>query len=171
LLNASLNEFSGNYTKDLTDSTYLQSLKSPNPSEEELIDANIAEHVRLTAHRIIDCTAPSRRVSLTGLLKEIPLLARLRRYPERIPLTMQALVEVLETREAFALRRLQKAVQEYQQQKILPSRSQLISKAHLWRQIDESFIQQAIDEALVALSQLVTREKDYPKEVSDRFID
>lgn len=130
----------------------LQSLKNPNPPEEELIDANIAEHIRLTAHRIIDCTAPSRRVSLTGLLKEIPILARLRRYPERAPLTMQALKEVLETREAFALRRLQKAVQEYKQQKILPSRSQLISKAHLWRQIDESFIQQAIDEALVALS-------------------
>lgn len=54
----------------------------------------------------------------------------------------------METREAFAIRRLWWVVQQCQEEQILPTRRKLVERAHLWPLNKSVAVKQAIDEAM-----------------------
>src|SRR6266446_9620779 len=88
-------------------------------------DAQIAEAIRAVAYQLLNNPGPPQKVSLRRISKDIPEALALKRQPDKSPLTAQALQEVIETREAFALRRIRWVAECYRQEDILPTRSQL----------------------------------------------
>lgn len=114
-------------------------------------DISTAEAIRLAARDMINNPVSLKRVTLKNITKQVPMARKLRLRPEKAPLTVQALKEVLETTEAFALRRLYRTVQEYQIEQVYPTQSQLIRKASLQRLRRTPLIHKAIEEAMALL--------------------
>jgi hypothetical protein len=78
-------------------------------------------------------------------------------YPSRFPQTIKALAKVVETRIAFAIRRVQWTAGYFFNHHTLPSRRQLILRAGVAnRDKDVPEIKKAIDEAWLSLQQLHT---------------
>jgi len=90
-------------------------------------------------------------VTLTQLEKALPSGWVLLR-PNDFPLTVQAFQEVQETREAFALRRIQWALEKYQEESLQPTRREFILRAKARRVLDIPSVQAAIEEALTELA-------------------
>ncbi len=69
-----------------------------------------------------------------------------------MPLAAQALQEAIESREAFAVRRIWWVVERYRRENIFPTRSQLMVRASVYGVADKPQVKQAIDSALETLS-------------------
>jgi hypothetical protein len=70
-----------------------------------------------------------RRISFTRLGRELGMLATIQAKPEKFPKTLQAISEVSETREQFALRRLETAVDHFIGIRLIPNWSELTKRA------------------------------------------
>lgn len=121
------------------------------PRNENYCDASTAESIRAVARDIINNADCLRKVTLKNINKQVPIAGKLRLQAEKAPLTVQALQEVLETTEAFALRRLHRAVQEYQRERVSPTQARLIRRAGLSRIWRTPLILQAIEESITLL--------------------
>ncbi len=119
-----------------------------------IADVSLVQEVISAAQKIIAAPGPPKKVSKLAISLSIPQLFSLRKAPGRIPLTMQALEGVVETHEAFAVRRVWWTANQYQEKHICPSRKGLERSAHVQHLLHVSCVQQALDEALVMLSQL-----------------
>src|SRR6266567_2458617 len=115
-------------------------------------DAQIAEAVRAKAALIITLDPP-KRVTMRGIRADIPQVWQLKNMPEKAPLTVQALRDVVETWEAFAVRRIWRKVQKYEEKQVCPSLSQLILSTNAQTYHHAPIVKQALDEAMLALSQ------------------
>jgi len=115
-------------------------------------DACMAEEIRKGVLRLTNEAGSPERVSKHRIFREI-LHARWLPSPDNAPLTSQALQEVAETYEAFALRRIRWVLQHYLEAHICPTRKQFIEKAHLKRMLNIQEVQKAIDDAMDVLSQ------------------
>jgi hypothetical protein len=65
----------------------------------------------------------------------------------------QALYEVIETFESFAVRRIKYVLQKYLEEQVNPKRYEFIYRAHLKNILQNPLVQQTLDEALFILSQ------------------
>jgi hypothetical protein len=115
-------------------------------------DAQIAEAVRAKAALIITLDPP-KRVTMHRIRADVPQVWQLKNMPEKAPLTVQALRDVVETWEAFAVRRIWRKVQKYQEKQVCPSRNRLIWSAHAETYLHVPIVKQALDEAMLELSQ------------------
>jgi hypothetical protein len=95
-----------------------------------------------------------KRVSISRICKEIPELRRVPRSNETTVIT-KALHEVIETVEAFAVRRIKYVVQKYLEEQVKPTRSGFILRAHLKNILHNPLVLQTLDEALFILSQSI----------------
>jgi hypothetical protein len=115
-------------------------------------DAQIAEAVRAKAALIITLDPP-KRVTMHRIRADIPQVWQLKNMPEKAPLTVQALRDVIETWEAFAVRRIWRKVQKYQEKQVCPSRNGLIWSTNVHPYLHVPIVKQALDEAMLELSQ------------------
>lgn len=129
-------------------------LKKSLPKHSDKInrDAQTAEAIRATAYQLINNPGPPERISLRRISKYVPQAIYLKHHSDKAPLTARALQDVIETREAFALRRIWRWVECYRRENILPTRSQLIDQANVGPIAGNPQVKQAIDAALEALS-------------------
>jgi Tn7-like transposition protein D len=116
-------------------------------------DARMAEAVRERAALII-AQDPPKRVTMNRISMDIPQILQLKNTPEKAPLTVQVLQEVIETWEAFAVRRIWRIVQKYQEKQVCPSRNRLIWSTNTQTYLHVPIVKQALDDAMLVLSQL-----------------
>ena len=69
------------------------------------------------------------RISVEAICRQVGQFRALRSGLDRLPLTSKALTELVETPEAFAIRRIWWAVDLYQQESVCPKRWQLMERA------------------------------------------
>jgi len=72
--------------------------------------------------------------------------------PKDCPLKAQAFQEVRDSREAFALRRIQWALQKYEEESIKPRRREFILRAKVKKTLDIPSVLDAIEAALTRLT-------------------
>jgi hypothetical protein len=94
-------------------------------------DKELEKAVRDEAKRMFSMPGRPVRVSVTALAKRVGKLAVISKTPEKLPLTVEALNEVAESREDYALRRVKWAADCYRKEGVCPNRWQLRSRAAL----------------------------------------
>ena len=112
----------------------------------------MSQSIRFAANHITDSAQEPRRVTRAQLENAAPGVGWLLSRPEDFPLTAQAFQEVRETREAFALRRIQWALQSYKDESIRPTRKEFILRAQAMNVLDIVSVRTALEEALTILA-------------------
>ncbi len=145
----------GKQRRYMSSTSQHQEQTSPNKNYMDF-DAQMAETVKTVANTLIRGQDRFERVTFRRISREIPQLATAKRHSEKVPLTMLALQEVIETPEVFAIRRINLIVQLYQEKKHSLSRKEIIQKARLSRYVLRSpAVMQTVVEATVILSEYV----------------
>jgi hypothetical protein len=123
----------------------------PETSRKEDRDVLASRAIRVTAQEIIQASGEPRKVTRAQLAKAIPSLDWLLSSPNNFSLTTRAYQEEKETREQFALRHIQWALEEYQEEARQPTRREFILKAKVRRALDIPFVQAALEGAFTKL--------------------
>jgi hypothetical protein len=134
--------------KELT----VQNLKAKQQLQDEIsYDAITAEAVKNAAHQILLAPGRPRRVTKTAISSYILKPDLLGKNRDKAPLTTQALEEVVETPEEFAIRRIRWIMEQYQKEHIIPSRSVFLSKTNFRRHIHLPGVKEAFESAMAEL--------------------
>jgi hypothetical protein len=114
-------------------------------------DAEFAEAVRLSASRLKSIPGRPVRITRSAIGKELYQEEVLKKFLDRLSLTANVLTEIVETREDFAIRRVEWAAECFRQQNISPAWSQivLLSGVYALRAVPQ--VKKAIDTALQSL--------------------
>jgi Tn7-like transposition protein D/TniQ len=111
-------------------------------------DQQLAELVEASAERLRDAPRRPIRISLSAIGRDIGQLSLLQQHLNKLPMTAQRLETLIETREAFAIRRLQWTAEQFFQMHICPKRYELIRSAGIERIASEDLVKLALDEAM-----------------------
>jgi hypothetical protein len=114
-------------------------------------DVLTAQSIKLIAQQVKNAPGEPRRVTQAQLRRAIPSLGWLLSNPQRYPLTVQAFQEARETWEAFALRRIEWALEKCQAEALRPTRNQFLSMIKASGAWDIPPVQVAFEAALTAL--------------------
>lgn len=115
-------------------------------------DIELAEAARVAAIDLYEQEGSPSQVTISAIGQKLGQLALIQKHLDKLPLTLEVLANVVETRESFALRRINWAVHCYRQEGIYPKRWQIIRRAGLRRELAElQLIQDAISSALQSL--------------------
>ncbi len=114
-------------------------------------DAQITEEVKASAIRLRNAPGRPMQVTISAIGREIGQLALIQQHLNKLPRTAEALKELIETREEFAVRRIWWAMTTFSQKQLYPARWLLIKKAGVSRLIEWPQVRKAIDAALKAL--------------------
>lgn len=123
------------------------------PNVLELSDVQIAHAIRSAAHNIRCDTGRPKRITARKIKTLVPEVIPLLDHPDKIPQAIGVLQEVIETRESFAIRRVQWITQQYLEEGISPLKWQLVERANLYRLLHIPQVQHALEEAMAVLSQ------------------
>ncbi|HEU5374082.1 MAG TPA: TnsD family Tn7-like transposition protein [Ktedonobacteraceae bacterium] len=124
-------------------------LKKDTLTDGKYNDSDLAENVRAIAHQLLEAPGRPKRVSLRAISTHLPQIIWLRSdRPHIIPLTIEALNEVIETREQYAIRRIWFVAQQYQREKLYPSRRDFAIRASVRNLLYIPLIMQNFEEAL-----------------------
>jgi hypothetical protein len=116
-------------------------------------DLQLAREVRSAADVLKGLTAHPIQVTVATIGRTIGHLALLQQHLDKLPATARALAEVTETREDFALRRIQWATTTYLQEQRYPQPWEFIRRAGLERVSMWPTVEGAIHAALQTLKQ------------------
>ena len=117
-------------------------------------DTLVAEAIRVAARKLVNLPGRPVKVTRNRITLDVPDVRRLRAGMNRLPLTTQVLQEVVETREAFALRRIKWTLDRYIEERSCPRQWQFLDRAGLEVQILQiQSVQQAFEAAVNMLSQ------------------
>lgn len=128
--------------------------KTPPPAriDWEDRDTELADAARQAALHLQNKSGKPTQITIAAIGRELGQLALIQRHLDKLPATAQVLSELVETREAFALRRIYWAVESYNQEGICPQRWQLVRRAGLRPEIEAlPRVQNAVDEAIESL--------------------
>ncbi|MBD1847743.1 TniQ family protein [Cyanobacteria bacterium FACHB-63] len=115
-------------------------------------DAELADAARQAASHLHSKSGKPIRITIAAIGRELGQLALIQRHLDKLPITAQVLASLVETRETFALRRVQRAVECYKREKTCPKRWQLVRRAGLRPEIEEMpVVQKALDKAVESL--------------------
>ena len=114
-------------------------------------DLQLAAEVSSAALHIKNLPGRPVRLTISTLGREIGKLALIQQHLHKLPRTADTLRELVETREAFAVRRLWWATEDYQQRHIYPQKWQLVRRAGVTRLADRPRVKEAIDAILLGL--------------------
>ncbi|HEY9697872.1 MAG TPA: TnsD family transposase [Trichocoleus sp.] len=129
-------------------------VKSPPPIrvDWENRDIELAEAAGQAALYIQNRPGKPTQITVAAIGRELGQLALIQRHLDKLPITAQVLSEVVETREGFALRRIQWVTKCYREEGICPQRWQLVRRAGLRPDMEElSVVQNSVDEAVESL--------------------
>lgn len=111
-------------------------------------DSLLAIKVKDAARNIKSANGPPQKVTETSIARDLDKTAMFNKHLNKLPLTVQSLSEVIETREAFAIRRIHRAADDFRERKIVPKPYQLIRKAGVHRLKDLPEVKQVLDEVM-----------------------
>lgn len=139
----------------------LESLESL-PSEREIarkkrweeIDRQLSNRVKTVANQLKEQHDPLIQVTWAAISRYIGVSKQFMRHAEKLPKTAEVLVQVSETAEEFAIRRIRWCEAYYQERKICPSRKEFIKAAGLTEMIKRSNIKSIVAEVLQTLASL-----------------
>lgn len=120
------------------------------------IDAELAPLIEPAARHLKAQTDPLVWVSKSAIAQYLGQYRRMMDNLEKLPKTVQALAPVVESREAFALRRIQWWRAYYQAQEIRPPKWQFITEARVDKMLHHLSIQAAIAEVMRTLAPFPT---------------
>jgi len=126
---------------------------------ERFSDFQTADAVRSAAQSCLHDPGRPKRITQTKIKKHVPELTQLLRKPVEIPLTLQALREVVESREAFAVRRIMHITHNCLKERVFPAKWKLIEQANLHSLVHNPEVQQALEEAMSLLVKDATSRK------------
>lgn len=115
-------------------------------------DLVTAEKVKASAIRIKNTPGRPIQVTRSAIAKDMDCVAWLHRFLDKLPLTAKALTEVVESREAFAVRRVQWAESLYLQERSNVKRWQLIHRAGVTWISEAKDVKDAIEVALATIN-------------------
>ena len=144
------------------DRMWLQEHCNPQPSKRtsrtklsltdwEQRDKVLAEEVRESAARLRSTTDYPILISRYSIAADLHQAGALYHRLDQLPLTAKALEEVCETREAYALRRIEWVAKNYLQQHLCPTRKQFIQRAGVAALINHPIVRDAIEAMLAHL--------------------
>jgi hypothetical protein len=117
-------------------------------------DTQLADLVRQSAINIKSAAGRPRRVTVSAIGHDIDKQALFDKQLDKLPMTAKVLDEVVETREEFAVRRIEWATNLFIQENINPSWSQLALRAGVYELKDVPVVKEALNVALETLSSL-----------------
>ena len=112
-------------------------------------DRQIAELVKSSAVRIKDAPGRPVRITLAAIGRETRQMALLQQHLNKLPLSTEILAEFVETREEFAVRRIEWAACQYNLEDTQPERWELIRRAGVARLQSCKVVCSAIDKAIL----------------------
>lgn len=113
----------------------------------ETRDKLLADSIKISALRIRDAPGSPQRVTVSALGRNIGQMALLQQHLDKLPLTKEILLHIIETREEFAVRRIHWVAAQYPQGGIRLARWELIRRAGVDRLKNHKDVRIAIDEA------------------------
>jgi len=96
-------------------------------------DQELAEIVRASAERLRKIPGRPSRISLSAIGRDIGQLSLLQQHLGKLPITAITLRKLVESREVFAVRRVQWVTEQYRQDHTHPTRWELVKKAGIER--------------------------------------
>jgi hypothetical protein len=91
----------------------------------EASDIELAEAVKAVAKKLKEVDGPPMRASITAICKEVGHRSWIETRLDQLPLTVEAIAEYVESAEDFLIRRLKWAADQYRQQDLRLTHSQL----------------------------------------------
>jgi len=130
----------------------------------ETRDIELAEAVKSVAATLYKQAGKPCQITVAAIARKLGQLALIQKHADKLPCTSKALSELAETRETFALRRIQWVLECYVQEGICPLRWQFIRRAGLRPEIALlPSVENAISRSLVSLEQIPSQyDRDYP---------
>jgi hypothetical protein len=121
-------------------------------------DTELAEAANLAATNLYNQAGRPSQVTVAAIARELGQLALIQKHADKLPQTSKVLSELAETRESFALRRIQWVLDCYIQEKICPPRWQFVRRAGLRPEIELlPSVEDAISRALITLEQILSQ--------------
>jgi len=131
--------------------------KCANQANWQARDSEVAAKVRISAERLKTVPGKPERVTKTAIASDSGYLALIQKQLDKLPDTAKILTEVAETREEFAIRRIQWAAECFRQEGTCPKRWQLLRRSGLKSNIEGvPLVEKAIAAALASLDPLGT---------------
>jgi hypothetical protein len=121
----------------------------------EKLDVQLAEAIRDASTRLRSMPGRPVRVTKNAIWGELGMDNLHRTRLKKLRMTMSAFAEEIETEESWTLRRVEWATECYLQERVYPSRWQLISRAGLERRAKKPYVVEAIDVALQTLAEQI----------------
>lgn len=115
-------------------------------------DEQLAVAVKPAVSRLKKRPGRPVQITISAIGRELGQLGLIQQHLDKLPLTAQVLKEVVETREAYGLRRIEWAIEQYRQECTRPKRWDLIKRAGVERLASYPQIRDAINEGLQALN-------------------
>lgn len=115
-------------------------------------DVEIAIRVRSAALRLKNLTGRPKRITFTGIGKELGLLGLIMQKLSKLPLTKETLSSVVESPIEFAIRRVWYIAMCYVNEGIIPQRWQLVDRACLFKYSSVPEVRDAINAALASIN-------------------
>ncbi|MBW4473285.1 MAG: TnsD family transposase [Stenomitos rutilans HA7619-LM2] len=127
-------------------------------------DIELAEAVKSVATNLYKQAGKPCQVTVAAIARELGQLALIQKHADKLPWTSKALSELAETREAFALRRIQWVLECYVQEGVCPLRWRFTRRAGLRPEIELlPSVENAISRALVSLEHISSQyDRDCP---------
>ena len=128
---------------------------SPSRVDWESRDTQWAIATKLSAERLKNALARPVQITVTAIARDMGQLANIQKHLDKLPLTAQVLAELVETREQFAVRRVEYAAEHFLDENVCPQRWQLVRRAGLRPDIEATQqVKEAIAAALESLDPL-----------------
>jgi Tn7-like transposition protein D/TniQ len=115
-------------------------------------DQQLAQLVEISAHRLRHQAGKPTQITLAAIGRDIGQLALLQQHLPKLPVVARLLGHLAETREAFAIRRIQWVTQQYEAEHYHPKRWEFVKRAGIERIVAELSINEALNEALQKLN-------------------
>jgi hypothetical protein len=114
-------------------------------------DQQLAQLVETSAQQLRHQAGNPRQITLAAIGRDIGQQALLQQHLHRLPMTARLVEDFVETRAAYALRRVQWAVKQFEEEQYAPKRWELIKKAGIERVMAMPQIREAVENALQQL--------------------
>lgn len=122
-------------------------------------DKDTAELVKISVRRLKVSVGRPVQITISAIGKDSGQLALLQQHLSRLPITAQLLSDLVETRESFALRRLEWTLEQCRKERILPKRYEFIKRAGISRLTSNYKVNLRIEEAMTILQMSFHEEK------------
>ncbi len=121
-------------------------------------DTQLASVLRLSAQQLKSTLEYPGRITKTAIASAIGQQEIIRKQKDKLPLSAKCLEELAETRQEFAIRRIQWATERFREEKVYPKRWQFLRRAGIKPDLAEvPQVQEAIAVALESLNQMVAQ--------------